>query len=90
MTAVTEQPSRDHGNASRCDAVPSTRRRRAIEHAGDSLHAIGQAENNALGAGGDLLSGDADRAVHDLGAVGDDLKASGKGAVHAVEDLFDW
>jgi pimeloyl-ACP methyl ester carboxylesterase len=61
-----------------------------IEHVGDSLHAFGEAENNVLGAGGDLLSGDADGALHDLGDVGDDLKASGKGAVHAAEDLFDW
>jgi pimeloyl-ACP methyl ester carboxylesterase len=61
-----------------------------IEHTGDSLHALGTAESNVLGFGGDLLSGDVDGAVHDIGDVGDDLKASGKGAVQAVEDLFDW
>jgi pimeloyl-ACP methyl ester carboxylesterase len=61
-----------------------------IEHVGDSMHAFGTAENNVCGAGGDLLSGDVDGALHNLGDVGDDLKASGKGVVKAVEDLFDW
>ncbi|GHE11716.1 alpha/beta hydrolase [Streptomyces alanosinicus] len=61
-----------------------------IEHAGDSMHALGVAGDNLVGAGGDLLSGDADGALDGLGDVGDDLKASGKGILHAGEDLLDW
>ncbi len=59
-----------------------------VEDAGDSLHEFGEAENNLLGAGGDLLTGDFDGAVHDVEDIGGDLADSGKNAVKSVIDLF--
>lgn len=61
---------------------------RPVEDAGDALHEFGQAENNVLGAGGDLLTGDFDGAVHDVEDIGGDLADSGKNAVKSVIDLF--
>jgi Alpha/beta hydrolase len=59
-----------------------------MEDAGDSLHEIGQAENNLLGTGSDLLTGDFDGAVNDVKDIGSDLKDSGKNAVKTVTDFF--
>jgi hypothetical protein len=52
-----------------------------LEHAGDSPHALGAAESNLLGAGGDILSGDVDGALHALGDTGGDVEADGQGIV---------
>jgi hypothetical protein len=59
-----------------------------MEDAGDSLHDVGQAENNVLGTAGDLLTGDLDGSVHDVQDIGSDLEDSGKNAVKSVIDLF--
>jgi len=60
-----------------------------LEDAGDSLHAFGQAQNDVLGAGGNLLHGDVDGAVHDLTDVGADLADTGENAARAVTELFE-
>jgi hypothetical protein len=59
-----------------------------IEDAGDSLHDFGQAENNVLNTGGDLLTGDLDGSLNDVKDIGSDLKDSGKNAIKSVTDLF--
>lgn len=59
-----------------------------IEDAGDSLHDFGQAENDVLGAGGDLLTGDLDGSLNDAKDIGGDLEDSGKNAIKTVTDFF--
>ena len=59
-----------------------------VEDTGDSLHEFGQAENDVLGTGGDLLTGDLDGAGHDVQGLGSDLEDSGKNAVNTVTDFF--
>jgi hypothetical protein len=59
-----------------------------IEDAGDSLHEFGQAENNVVNTGGDLLAGDLDGAGNDVKDIGSDLKDSGKNAIKTVTDFF--
>ncbi|MBY8880789.1 alpha/beta hydrolase [Actinacidiphila acidipaludis] len=60
-----------------------------LEDAGDSLHAFGQAQNDVLGAGGNLLHGDAAGAAHDMKDLGADLEDSSRNAVRAATELFD-
>ncbi|MCL2553749.1 MAG: alpha/beta hydrolase [Actinomycetia bacterium] len=62
---------------------------RPLEDAGDSLHAFAQAQNDLLGAGGNLLHGDVDGAVHGVQDIGADLKDSGENALRAVSELFE-
>jgi hypothetical protein len=59
-----------------------------IEDAGDSLHDFGQAENNVVNTGGDLLTGDLDGAGNDVKGIGSDLEDSGKNAIKTVTDFF--
>lgn len=59
-----------------------------MEDAGDSLHDFAQAENNALNAGGDLLTGDFDGALTDAKDTGSAVADSGRNAVKTVTDLF--
>jgi hypothetical protein len=59
-----------------------------MEDAGDSMHDFGQAENNVLGTGSDLLTGDLDGALDDVKGIGSDLEDSGKNAFKTVTDFF--
>ncbi|WP_435172571.1 alpha/beta hydrolase [Actinacidiphila sp. bgisy145] len=59
-----------------------------IEDTGDALHSFGEAENDLIGSGTDLLTGDLDSAGHEIKDVGSDLKDSGENAVHTVTDFF--
>jgi hypothetical protein len=59
-----------------------------IEDAGDSLHEFGQAENNVVNTGGDLLTGDLDGAGNDVKDIGSELADSGKNAIKTVTDFF--
>ncbi|MFF6956631.1 alpha/beta hydrolase [Streptomyces sp. NPDC008317] len=59
-----------------------------MEDAGDALHEFGQAENNVVNIGGDLLTGDLHGVGTDAKDLGSDLKDSGKNAIKTVTDFF--
>jgi hypothetical protein len=59
-----------------------------MEDAGGSLRDFGQAGNNVLSTGGDLLTGDPDGSLNGVEDIGSGLEDSGKNAVNTVTDFF--
>jgi hypothetical protein len=59
-----------------------------MEDAGGSLRDFGQAGNNVLSTGGDLLTGDPDGSLNGVEGIGSGPGDSGKNAVNTVTDLF--